>query len=180
MVRPRKIKKILFQPEITYFKPQGVPLRDLEEVELTLDELESLRLANCEELSQKESAEIMEIHQSTFQRTLTRAMKKLTDALINGKAIKIQGGDFKMPNGDRTGPEGKGPRTGRGLGRCSGSEEPGWKSEEKPRLGLGRRVNNTNVEPRKGIGRGEGQGLGRRDGRGNGRGRGLGLSRGRN
>jgi uncharacterized protein len=135
MVRPRKCRKVNFEPEITYFKPQGVPLRNLEEVVLTKDELECLRLSELENLSQLQSAELMEIHQSTFQRTLTRAREKISDALVNGKAIKIHGGEI-MPNGDRTGPQGKGPKTGRGLGRGSGSDKPGVECEE-PTKGKG-------------------------------------------
>jgi len=167
MVRPRKLKFVNFKPEITYFKPQGMPLRDLEEIELTIDELETLRLANYEKLSQIEAAAKMDIHQSTFQRTLTRAREKITDALINGKAIKIQGGEIKTPNkiineggenkmpkGDRTGPEGKGPRTGRRQGLCSGSDKPGFKTENAERQGMGRGAQN---------GQGRGKGLGRRN-----------------
>lgn len=135
MVRPRKCRRVNFEPEITYFKPQGVPLRKLEEVVLTKDELECLRLSELENLSQLQSAELMEIHQSTFQRTLTRAREKISDALVNGKAIKIHGGEI-MPNGDRTGPQGKGPKTGRGLGYCSGSDKPGFESDE-PTQGKG-------------------------------------------
>lgn len=133
MVRPRKLKRIENEPSITYFKPQAVPLRELKEVELTYDELETLRLSNLEGLNQTEAAERMEIHQSTFQRTLTRAREKLTDALVNGKAIKIHGGEYKMPRGDRTGPDGKGPKTGRGLGYCNGNEEAGYLSNQTPR-----------------------------------------------
>ena len=140
MVRPRKCRRVNFEPEITYFKPQGVPLRKLEEVVLTKDELECLRLSELENLSQLQSAELMEIHQSTFQRTLTRAREKISDALVNGKAIKIHGGEI-MPNGDRTGPQGKGPKTGRGLGRCSGSDKPGFESEESTQ---GKGFNNGN------------------------------------
>lgn len=96
MVRPRKLKTIDFEPDVTYFKPRRVPLVDLEEVELTLEELESLRLSNLENLSQADAATKMDIHQSTFQRTLARAREKITDALVNGKAIKIKGGDYKF------------------------------------------------------------------------------------
>ncbi len=113
MVRPRKIKIINFEPNVTYFKPRAVPLSQLEEVELTLDELETLRLSNIEKLSQEDSAKKMKIHQSTFQRTLSRAREKVTDALVNGKAIKIHGGDYKMPGGDGTGPMGQGSGKGR-------------------------------------------------------------------
>lgn len=104
MVRPRKIKLVNFEPGVTYFKPRAVPLNQLEEVNMTIDEVETLRLTNLKKLSQADAANKMKIHQSTFQRTLTRAREKVTDALVNGKAIKIEGGDFKMPSGDGTGP----------------------------------------------------------------------------
>lgn len=145
MVRPRKWKRVGFKPEVTYFKPKAVALKDLEEVTLTFEELETLRLVNKEKLSQGEAADLMGIHQSTFQRTLTKAREKVTDALVDGKAIKIEGGNFKMPNKDKTGPEGKGPKTGRGLGNCGGSG---------------------NVQPRRGLGQCE-----EKQGRGCGRGR---------
>jgi uncharacterized protein len=108
MVRPRKIKFVNFEPDVTYFKPRAVPLSMLEEVELTVDELETLRLSNIKKLSQAAAAKKMKIHQSTFQRTLTRAREKITDALVNGKAIKIQGGEYKMV------PRGRGQDTGAG------------------------------------------------------------------
>ncbi|MFP4403582.1 MAG: DUF134 domain-containing protein [Candidatus Woesearchaeota archaeon] len=103
MVRPRKIKFVNFKPEVTYFKPRAVPLSKLEEVEITMDELETMRLSNIEKINQLEAAEKMNIHQSTFQRTLIRAREKITDALINGKAIKIHGGEYKMPGRDKIG-----------------------------------------------------------------------------
>ena len=115
MVRPRKIKTVNFEPEVTYFKPRAVPLNQLEEVDLTIDELETLRLSNIEKLSQAEAAQRMKIHQSTFQRTLTRAREKITDALVNGKAIRIHGGEYKMPGRDGTG-----PMSGQGRGRLDG------------------------------------------------------------
>ena len=116
MVRPRKIKIVNFEPGATYFKPRAIPLNLLEEVELTIDELETLRLVNIKKLSQEDAAKKMKIHQSTFQRTLTRAREKITDALVNGKAIKIHGGEYKMPGGDGTGPRGLGKGMGRGRG----------------------------------------------------------------
>ncbi len=114
MVRPRKIRLVNFQPGVTYFKPRAVLLRQLTEIELTFDELETMRLSNIEKLSQSDAASKMDIHQSTFQRTLTRAREKVTDALVNGKAIKIHGGEYKMPGGDGTGPLGQGQIAGRG------------------------------------------------------------------
>lgn len=89
MPRPRLCRKINFSPSVKYFKPQGIPLRELSEVELTLEELEALRLKNIEDLDQVEAAEKMKTSQSTFQRILTSAHKKITEALVEGKAIKI-------------------------------------------------------------------------------------------
>ncbi len=163
MVRPRIQRNIEFMPDVTYFKPQGVRLRDVGITELTYDEVECLRLSEIENLSQVDAAEKMQVHQSTFQRNLSSARKKIATALINGQAIKIHGGTYKMPKGDKTGPEGKGPKTGRGLGYCSGSDKPGYESDQ-PTQGMARGPRN-------------GQGNGPKDGRGRGAGRGRGLGR---
>jgi predicted DNA-binding protein (UPF0251 family) len=89
MPRPRLCRRIEFNPNITYFKPQGVPMRDLEIVELTAEDIEALRLRNTECLEQEEAAKKMNTSQSTYQRILSLAYKKITEALIEGKAIKI-------------------------------------------------------------------------------------------
>ena len=89
MPRPKLCRKIRFNPNITYFKPQGVPMRFLEIVELTTEEVEALRLKNEKDLDQIECAKLMKTSQSTFQRILSSAYKKITEALIKGKAIKI-------------------------------------------------------------------------------------------
>lgn len=89
MVRPRLCRRIKFNPSVTYFKPQGVPMRFLEVVELTAEEGEALRLRNIKDLDQDEAAETMNTSQSTFQRILSSAYKKVTEAIITGKAIKI-------------------------------------------------------------------------------------------
>lgn len=89
MVRPRKCKKIGVNPDITFYKPQGVPLKELQAVELAIEEWEALRLKHCEDFNQTESAEKMETSQSTFQRILSNAQKKVSTAIINGMAIKI-------------------------------------------------------------------------------------------
>jgi len=149
MVRPRKLKRINFEPNVTYFKPHAVPLSELQEVELTLDELETLRLSNIEKLNQVDAATEMNIHQSTFQRTLTRANEKITDALVNGKAIKIHGGEYKMPNRDGTGPKGEGSQTGAGMGNCTGkraNREGTGPCGKGLRRGLGNRFKNQDKE----------------------------------
>ena len=90
MTRPKLCRKIRFNPEITYFKPQGVPMRVLEVVNLTREELEALRLKNIRNLEQVECAKLMKTSQSTFQRILSSAYKKVSEALIKGKAIEIR------------------------------------------------------------------------------------------
>jgi predicted DNA-binding protein (UPF0251 family) len=89
MPRPRLNRKIRFNPNVTYFKPQGVPMRMLDEIELTHEEVEALRLKNIEELDQIECAKKMNTSQSTFQRILASAYKKTSRAIIEGTAIKI-------------------------------------------------------------------------------------------
>lgn len=89
MVRPRLCRRIRFRPDVTYFKPQGVPMRFLETVDLTTEELEALRLREIKDLEQKDCAALMKTSQSTFQRILSSAYKKIAEALIEGKAIKI-------------------------------------------------------------------------------------------
>jgi uncharacterized protein len=89
MPRPRRCRRIGFEPEVVYFKPAGVPMRHLEEVILEKEEVEAIRLKNIKELDQEQAAEKMNISQSTFHRILQSAYKKISDALINGKAIKL-------------------------------------------------------------------------------------------
>ena len=93
MTRPTKIKKICFNPRVTYFKPRGVPMHHLEVVILTHDEAEALRLKNIQHLSQEACSRKMKTSQSTFQRILSRAYAKISDAIINGKAIQIECSD---------------------------------------------------------------------------------------
>ena len=92
MTRPLKPRRIFFDPNVTYFKPRAVPLSLLEEVDLDIDELEALRLCDFKNLEQIEAAKKMKISQSTLQRILTSAHKKVAEALIKGKAIKIRKG----------------------------------------------------------------------------------------
>ena len=89
MPRPRLCRRIRFNPHITYFKPQGVPMRMLDEIELTAEEVEALRLKNINDLDQIDCAKKMNTSQSTFQRILSSAYKKISQAIIKGKAIKI-------------------------------------------------------------------------------------------
>ncbi len=87
--RPCARKKIGLRIKTNYFKPQGIPMADLEVVELSKEELEALRLKNIKDLDQIDAAKEMDTSQSTFQRILSSAYDKISDALVNGKAIKI-------------------------------------------------------------------------------------------
>ena len=92
MVRPTKPRRINFNPNITYFKPRAVPLSILDEVDLGVDEIEAIRLCDFRGEDQVKAAKKMKISQSTLQRILTSAHKKISEALIGGKAIKITKG----------------------------------------------------------------------------------------
>jgi len=82
-------RRIRFSPQSSYFKPQGIPMRDLEVVELTHEEVEAIRLKNIKEFDQIDCAKKMNTSQSTFQRILSSAYKKMSLALVEGKAIRI-------------------------------------------------------------------------------------------
>ncbi len=83
-------------PGVKYYKPAGVPLRFLDEVCLSIEEMESVRLKDLEDLDQEQCAQRMNISRPTFQRVLGSARKKIADALLNGKAVRIEGGHFEM------------------------------------------------------------------------------------
>jgi len=89
MPRPRLCRRVKFNPSVTYFKPQGVPMKCLDVIELTIEEIEAYRLRYIENMEQNDGAKEMNTSQSTYQRILSSANKKIADALINGKAIKI-------------------------------------------------------------------------------------------
>lgn len=90
MVRPLKQRKLFCNPNIVYFKPQGIPLRELEEEVLLMDEFEAIKLYDVDNLSQIEAAKKMGVSQPTFARILDRAYKKIAKAIVFGKAIKIE------------------------------------------------------------------------------------------
>lgn len=90
MPRPEKKRHIRCNPSCYYFKPRGIQISELEEVELAADELEAIRLADLNELFQEDAAAKMNISRATFGRIIMRAHHKIADAIIKGKAIKIQ------------------------------------------------------------------------------------------
>ena len=101
MARPRNCRRVGFMPECNFFKPQGIPMRELDVVALTLDELEAIRLADVKGMYQEEAAALMNVSRQTFGRIVDAAHKKIGEALITGKALQIEGGEIKM-TGKRT------------------------------------------------------------------------------
>ena len=96
MPRPRRHRRVKYCPDICYFKPAGIPKRLLEEVNLKVEEFEALRLKDYRELDQKECAKKMNVSQSTFHRLLSVARKKITESIVEGKAVRIEGGIYQI------------------------------------------------------------------------------------
>lgn len=94
MSRPRKCRWVVREPGVTFFKPQGIPLKTLEHAHITVDELEALRLSDYEGLSHEVVAQQMKVSRPTVTRMLAKAHRAVADALVNGKAIRIEGGDY--------------------------------------------------------------------------------------
>jgi predicted DNA-binding protein (UPF0251 family) len=101
MVRPTKDRLVAFNPDVSYFKPRGIPLLELEEVVLKIDECEAIRLADLKNLSHEEAGRRMGVSRATFGRIVQRARRHVADAVVNGKAIRIEGGQYRMVSGTR-------------------------------------------------------------------------------
>lgn len=101
MVRPRKNRTVSISPDVIYFKPRGIPLRSLKEVRLTVDELEAIRLSDWMGLSQEDAGRRMDVSRATFGRIIQNARKLVADAMVNGKAIRIEGGNYRLGGGGR-------------------------------------------------------------------------------
>lgn len=96
MPRLRRMRRISFEPDVVFFKPAGIAMRDLEEVTLNVEEFEAIRLSDFEKLSQNECAVKMNISQPTFNRLISNARGKIASALVEGKAIRIKGGNYLL------------------------------------------------------------------------------------
>lgn len=89
MARPVKCRRINCTPAANYFKPAGIPLCDLEEVVLGIDELEAMRLTDLEGCYQQDAADQMGVSRQTIGNILNSAHAKVADALLNGKSLRI-------------------------------------------------------------------------------------------
>jgi len=95
-MRPKKTRWVKCEPGERCFRPQYKPLNKLNGVLLAIDEFEAIRLADCEGLKQQDAAKKMRISRPTFSRIISSARNKVGDALVNVKAIKIDGGCCKV------------------------------------------------------------------------------------
>ena len=98
MPRPQDNRIVHEPPLFSEFKPMGARGRNLEQILLTLDEFEALRLADFNGLTHAEAADEMEISRSTFTRLIEKARKKIADFLIQGKLLTIEGGSIHFRN----------------------------------------------------------------------------------
>lgn len=96
MARPCCPRRIATLPGVVYFKPAGIPLRDLAERTLCLDEFEALRLSDRDGLGQAEAARRMGISRQTFSRILARARQTVATCLTEGLAVRIEGGEIRV------------------------------------------------------------------------------------
>ena len=94
MSRPKNNRSVFEPPSYTEFKPAGVSIKSLEEIQLSLDELESIRLADLLEMSHEEAANEMGISRSTFSRLIVKSRKKIADFLFKGKLLTVAGGNI--------------------------------------------------------------------------------------
>jgi predicted DNA-binding protein (UPF0251 family) len=83
-------RRLKFRPKAHYFKPQGIPMHQLEEVVLTKEEMEAIKLKDFDGLEQTKASEKMNTSQSTFQRILSSARVKIAEAIVKGEALKIE------------------------------------------------------------------------------------------
>ncbi len=120
MPRPRKCRMVGFIPENACFHPQ---LASLEEVVLTIEEVEAIRLSDYLGMEQDKASESMHVSRGTFQRTINSARRKMGDALIQGKSIRIDGGDYELAAGKTCcSRHGNGCKP-RGCEKCEGCAE---------------------------------------------------------
>ncbi|MFC1895132.1 DUF134 domain-containing protein [Thermodesulfobacteriota bacterium] len=96
MPRPRKCRTVYQHPPVVFFKPQGVPMHSLQGVVLPVENLEALRLADVEGMDQEDAARLMGVSRPTFSRILSEARGLAARALVNGWAIRIEGGDYEL------------------------------------------------------------------------------------
>jgi len=97
MPRRKQFRKVSEEPVISVFKPAGIPAKELDEVFITVDEFEAVRLADFEGMNQREASDVMHVSQPTFNRILTSARRKIAEAIVRGIVLRIEGGEYVLP-----------------------------------------------------------------------------------
>jgi predicted DNA-binding protein (UPF0251 family) len=97
MARPKCCRRVTGEPRRKVFKPVGVPFTSLEEIVLSVDEFEAIRLADLEGLYQEQAAERMKVSRQTFGRIIETARLKVAQVLTDGLVLRIEGGEVEMP-----------------------------------------------------------------------------------
>jgi len=120
MPRPKKPRFISGYPTLTAFIPEGVPITG--EIFLSVEELEAIRLSDFESLDQESAANLMEVSRQTYGRILARARHCVSEALITGKGLRIEGGDYEFRGMGRRRRRGGGRGQGRGAGKGRGRQ----------------------------------------------------------
>ena len=96
MPRPKRKRHIDCPPAATYYKPQGIPMTELDEAVLSIDEFEAIRLVDAENMGREEASEKMSVSKPTLCRILASARATVAAALASGKALRIEGGHYKV------------------------------------------------------------------------------------
>lgn len=102
MARPRKWRRVCCLPESDRFGPLNNLIEDVGFVTMSIDEYETIRLIDLEGLTQEASAVQMNIARTTVQGMYIEARRKLAESLVNGKVLKIEGGDYRLCDGIET------------------------------------------------------------------------------
>ena len=183
MPRPPIERTVSGLPRVTLFKPAGVPARDLEQLQLGVDELEAIRLVDLEGLSHEQAAEVMGVSRQTVGRVLERGRGRVAEALVGGKAILIGGGQYRVEPRRMCCPACQARWTAAGDEPVTACPECGatdvgicWGPGDRCGQGHGRAQQGECPGPRGGGGQGRGRGHGPGAGRGQGDGRGQGPS----
>ncbi|NLJ78106.1 MAG: DUF134 domain-containing protein, partial [Tissierellia bacterium] len=99
MARPRKRRRVCGLPENNRFGPLGMGMNKGQCITMTIDEYETIRLIDLEGLTQEECASQMHIARTSVQRSYSTARKKIAESLVDGKVLRIEGGDYRLCNG---------------------------------------------------------------------------------
>ena len=99
MPRRKRHRLVTKEPTVSVYKPAGIPAKELEEILITIDEFEALRLADFKGMSQRDASAEMHISQPTFNRVLSSARHKVATGLVQGLVLRIEGGRYLLADG---------------------------------------------------------------------------------